>query len=161
MKAENDKVAAAFDAAGITFTRVADEAGWEWVEWDYEDNSIRDAVSTVFDDLYQVEPGLPCAQPLERELAAVSSVADDALVVESEVTSALAPEGLEPFNVRDEFAPDQIAQRDADVQAMATGFGTANVDFEVFGESPWASVTFDIENDDAIKVVTGILATRG
>lgn len=161
MKADNDKVAAAFDAAGIAFTRVSDESGWEWVEWDYEDNSIRDAVSAVFDELYPVEPGLPCAQPLEGDLAAVSGVADDALVVDAEATSELAPEGLEPISVGDEFTAEQIAQRDTDVQAMATGFGTANVDFEVFGESPWASVTFDIENDDAIAVVTGILTTRG
>ncbi len=159
MKAENDKVAAAFDAAGIAFTRPVDQAGWEWIEWDYDDESIQDAVTAVFDELYPVEPGLPCPELLEGDLSAASGVADDAPAARSEATTELAPEALEP-SIGNDFTTEEIAQRDADVTAMSTGFELADVDFEVFGESPWASVVFDITNDDAVSVVTGILATR-
>ncbi len=60
-KAENDKLAEAFDAAGIVYTRKADDAGWEWIEWDYEDEQVSLAVQAVFDELYPFDPTVdPC-----------------------------------------------------------------------------------------------------
>lgn len=59
---ETDELAAAFEAAGIEFTRVSDELGWEWLEWDYEDAEAAAAVEKVFAELYPVDPNLdPCA----------------------------------------------------------------------------------------------------
>lgn len=96
IKAENDKMAAAFEAAGIAFTRSSDEAGWEWIEWDYDDESIQDAVMAIFDELYPVEPGLPCAELFEGDVAAVSGVAEDAPVARAEeaITTSRAMRSL-------------------------------------------------------------------
>ncbi len=59
---QTDQMAAAFEAAGIEFTRVSDELGWEWLEWDYEDPDATAAVEQVFAELYPVDPNLdPCA----------------------------------------------------------------------------------------------------
>ncbi|MEZ5230878.1 MAG: hypothetical protein R2710_30650 [Acidimicrobiales bacterium] len=60
MTAENDKLAAAFDAAGVAYTRQSDELGWEWIEWDYDDEALNEKVNAVFEELYPVEPGLGC-----------------------------------------------------------------------------------------------------
>jgi len=165
MRAENDRLAAAFDAAGVQFTRVADEAGWEWIEWDYEDESIFDVVAGVFDELYPSEPGVVCDGILEGDLAAVSGVVDEPIlgdeVDDAAGTSELAPDDLEIVRIDDEFTPDEIAQRDQEVAALASGFTNRGVSHEVWGESPWASVTFDIANEAAIEVVAQVLATRG
>ncbi len=57
-----DELAAAFEVAGIEFTRVSDELGWEWLEWDYEDPEAAAAVEQVFAELYPVDPNFdPCA----------------------------------------------------------------------------------------------------
>ncbi|MDA3041142.1 MAG: hypothetical protein O3C27_16755 [Actinomycetota bacterium] len=57
-----DELAAAFEATGITFTRVSDELGWEWLEWDYEDPEAVAAVEKVFAELYPIDPTIdPCA----------------------------------------------------------------------------------------------------
>lgn len=152
MKAENDRLAAAFDAAGIAYSRVADEAGWEWIEWDYEDESTWDAVNALFTELYPVEPGLPCVEPL-------GDVATTGASSSASVTSELAPDDLELVAV-EPFTSEEIAQRDADVAALSSGFGGAGVAHDVWGESPWASVTFELSNEDAIEVVARILAER-
>ncbi|MEZ5340904.1 MAG: hypothetical protein R2706_05505 [Acidimicrobiales bacterium] len=60
MTAENDRLAAAFDAAGIAYTRMSDELGWTWIEWDYNDESLFPAVQAVFDELYPATPGDAC-----------------------------------------------------------------------------------------------------
>ncbi len=57
MAAENDKLAAAFDAAGVPYTMVSDEVGWSWIEWDFEDPAIVAAVDAVYNELYPVAPG--------------------------------------------------------------------------------------------------------
>ena len=166
MREENGRIAAAFEAAGIAHTLVSDEAGWEWIEWDYDDASIQDEVSAIFSELYPVEPGLPCVDTLDADLPAVSGIAEPAMaesgdVAPSTAESELAPDDLELVRVDDEFTPEEVAQRDAEVAGLAEGFAAAGVDHDVWGESPWASVTFDISNDDAIGVVATVLATRG
>lgn len=57
MEAENDKLAAAFDAAGVPYTMVSDEVGWSWIEWDFEDPAIVAKVDAVYNELYPVAPG--------------------------------------------------------------------------------------------------------
>jgi len=67
---------------------------------------------------------------------------------------------VEPGFEVEPFTPRQVRQRDAEVVAMTDGFAAAGVDHEVFGESPWVSLTFDIANPDAVRVIADILAAR-
>jgi hypothetical protein len=182
MQSENDALAAAFDAAGIAYTRMADEVGWEWIEWDWENQAANDAAQAVYAELYPMPEGGPdlCAMPMplpaiEGDVSVGSTdsvmpgdagVADDAatgeiaeapagdreIAIESEI-------GILP--VEDVFTPDQVAQRAAEVQAMADGFTAAGVEHEVTGEAPWASVLFDIDAAAAPGVIAEILAQRG
>jgi hypothetical protein len=184
MHAENDRVAAAFDAAGITYTRMTDDAGWEWIEWDYEDPAAGEAAQKVFEELYPpmpmpepivcVEPAL--VDPIEGEAvegaAVESGVAEQPAEAETlpapaddAVTSEIVVEdrgeiAIEP-GVDSGFTPREIRRRDAAVAAMDAGFAAAGVEYEVVGESPWASVVFDIANPDAVAVIADILAQRG
>lgn len=194
IQAENDRIATAFDAAGIAYTRMTDEAGWEWIEWDYEDPAASEAAQKVFEELY---PPMPLPEPIDCggvdpalvdpiEGEAVDGVAtDDAPVADEAATSEdaavaetlPAPAGDEPTTSeiavedRGEIAvepgvdsgltPREIRRRDADVAAMDAGFAAAGVEYEVVGESPWASVVFDIANPDAVTVIADILAERG
>ncbi|MFN3218020.1 MAG: hypothetical protein ACE367_16110 [Acidimicrobiales bacterium] len=200
MRAENDRVAAAFDAAGIAYTRMTDEAGWEWIEWDYEDPAASEAAQEVFEELYPpmpmpepivcVEPAL--VDPIEGE--AIEGEATEGEATEGEATEGEATEGeateeapvaetlpapgeepaatseivvedrgeiaIEP-GVDSGFTPREIRRRDAAVAAMDAGFAAAGVEYQVVGESPWASVVFDIANPDAVGVIADILAQRG
>lgn len=56
VRADADRLAAAFDAAGIDYVRMVDDLGWEWVEWDYDDPEIAGNVDAVFNELYPVAP---------------------------------------------------------------------------------------------------------
>lgn len=183
MAADNDKLAAGFDRAGIAFTRVSDELGWEWIEWDYDDESIQEAVMAVFDEVYglgiAIDPPeeLPCDEMVAIDDVMIDDVVVDDAVVSGPVdappvdvaepapadaiveTSELRPDDL--VIVEEEFSAEQVAERDAEVAAMDAGFTEVNVEHTVYGESPWASVVFDIDNDSAVGVVEGILAARG
>jgi len=58
---ENDRIAAAFDAAGIEYERVSDELGWQWIEWDWDDPDTQAAVDEVFTELFPpIELPHPC-----------------------------------------------------------------------------------------------------
>lgn len=174
IKADNDKLAAGFDAAGIAYTRVSDDLGWEWIEWDYDDESVQEAVMAVFDDVYPVDPAvdpLPCDDTVVLEDTASM---DNTVSIENSAVES-APEGLpvdgaaetpemRPDDVvvaDDGFTDEQVAQRDAEVAAMESGFSDANVEYTIYGESPWASVVFDIDNDAAVGVISGVLTSRG
>lgn len=173
IKADNDKLAAAFDEAGIEYTRKSDELGWEWIEWDYEDPAIQAKVDAVYAELYPVVDGGPVC--LAEEGAAVEggdsgestgSAAPDGAA--SDGATAVAPaEGSGDLSLGDDglgdFAeptPEQIARRDAEAVALVDGFSAAGVRNELIGESPWQSVQFDITDEASVPVVAGILAAR-
>ncbi len=152
MKADNDKLAAAFDEADIAYTRKSDELGWEWIEWDYEDPALQARVDAVFAELYPVEAGPVCLDAVTAEGAATAEApaagANDV---------SLGDEGLGDFV---EPTPEQVARRDAEALALVDGFAKAGVRNELFGESPWQSVQFDITNQASVPVVAGVLAAR-
>ena len=153
MRAENDRLAAAFDAAGIAYTRVSDTAGWEWIEWDYEDPATTEAAQAVFDELYPVEP---LVDPIDCGFDDVAPV-DEAPLDEV----AVDPISIDPIEGGGDsgFTPEQIAMRDADVAAMTAGFDAAGVAYTSFGDSPWVSVVFDL-SPAAVDVITGVLSAR-
>lgn len=169
-KADTDKLAAAFDAAGIAYTRVSDEFGWEWLEWDYEDEVVSQAVMAVYDELYPVEPcgfladdsiGIAEEAPLGDAPVIADAPAESADPAESGDATRSDVVEIAPVPLEDDgFTDEEIAQRDAEVAAMTAGFTAASVHHEVWGESPWASVTFDIENTAAIPVIKGIISAR-
>lgn len=64
MRLENDGLAAALDAAGVTYTRTVDEGGWEYLEWDYENPAAQEAVDAYYTELYPPQP--PSADELAR-----------------------------------------------------------------------------------------------
>lgn len=171
MKADNDKLAAAFDEAGIVYTRKADELGWEWIEWDYENPEVQTKVDAVFAELYPVEGGPVCLDAAEgiageggdgdvnvgAQGAAAESPADGSPAVAPADGEGLGDEGLGDFA---EPTPEQVARRDAEAVALVDGFGKAGVRNELIGESPWQTVQFDITNKASVPVVADILAAR-
>jgi hypothetical protein len=175
--ADNAKLTAAFDEAGIAYELVSDELGWAWVEWDYEDPALAEQVNAVFDELYGLPdieplPAVDCAareggeavvvdpavEPAVEEPAvedpAVEPAVVDPAVVDPAVDTSVAP-------IDQGFTPEVIAQRDSEVAALAAGFADVGVTAEVMGESPWQVVIFDVANDASVAVVAGVLATRG
>lgn len=172
MKADNDKLAAAFDEAGIEYTRKSDELGWEWIEWDYEDPAVQAKVDAVYAELYPVEEGPIC---LAEEGAATEggdsgestgiaasggAASDGATAVAPADGSGDASEGDEGLGDFAEPTPEQVARRDAEATALVDGFTAAGVRNELIGESPWQTVQFDITNKASVPVVSGILAAR-
>jgi hypothetical protein len=160
MRAENDKLAAAFDAAGVAYTRESDEAGWEWIAWDYEDPATSAVVDAVFAELYPVDltiDPMPC--PLVDD-PATSGVAEEGAIEEGTVDAEPSDTEIMIDPIA-ELTPEQEAQRVADVEAMDAGFTAAGVDFWVVGEAPWISLTFDTTNPAAVGVIQTILAARG
>ncbi|MEZ5407096.1 MAG: hypothetical protein R2761_03660 [Acidimicrobiales bacterium] len=154
MTADNDKLAAAFDDAGVDYTRKSDELGWEWIEWDYDDPAVQTKVDAVYAELYPVEGGALCVDTAE------APAADGATAVAPAVASADEPVGDEGLGDFAEPTPEQIARRDIEAAALVDGFGKAGVGHELIGESPWQSVQFDITNQASVPVVAGVLAAR-
>ncbi len=158
MKADNDKLAAAFDEAGIVYTRKSDELGWEWIEWDYGDPELQTKVDAVYAELYPVEGGPVCLDTAEG-IAAKSDTGT--------VTAEAPADGSDDVSLGDdglgdyiEPTPEQLARRDVEATALVDGFTRAGVRNELLGESPWQSVQFDITNQASVPVVAGILAAR-
>ncbi len=166
MTADNDKLAAAFDAAGIAYTRNSDELGWEWIDWDYEDEALNEKVYAVYSELYPPLPIDGCAMPMDDSMTrevVVDGAADGGDELQTDEPEAPAEEAstIEEILPAEEFTPEQIAQRDAEAAALASGFEAAGVTVRVEGESPWQIVLFDVSNDAAVDVVASVLATRG
>ncbi len=162
-QAENDKLAAAFDEAGIAYTRQSDELGWEWIEWDYEDPAVQAEVDGVFAELYPVEEGPVCLAAEGTEAAgdrAAEIPADGATAVAPADGSGDGSLGGDDLGDFAEPTPEQVARRDAEAAALVEGMAEAGVRHELIGESPWQTVQFDITNEAAVPVVSGILAAR-
>jgi hypothetical protein len=179
---ENARIIAAFDAAAIEYELVSDELGWAWVEWDYEDESIGEQVNSVFAELYpavEIDPGVECASvdqvavddvtieggTVEGGTVAVETQSADEPATDVVTDPAVEEPVVDPdssvsVGVVEEFTPEQIAVRDAEITALADGFSAAGVTAEVIGDSPWQTVVFDIANDASVAVVAGVLAER-
>ncbi len=155
MKAENDKVAAAFDKAGVDYWVSSDELGWEWVEWDYDDAEMNKRVDAAFAELYEYEAGEDCSQTMGDGAAPEGAVDDDE--PRSVDEGATEAESVAPA---EDFTAEEIAQRDAEATALMTGFQAAGVEVRMEGESPWQIVLFDVNNDAAVDVVASVLASR-
>ncbi|MDH4362666.1 MAG: hypothetical protein OEY41_09225 [Acidimicrobiia bacterium] len=157
MTADNDKLAAALDEAGVAYTRKSDELGWEWIEWDYDDPAVQTKVDAVFAELYPVEGGAVCLDTVEG--IAGGSGDGRTAVAPADASGEETPgdDGVAAFA---EPTPEQIARRDAEAAALVDGFSQAGVRNELIGESPWQSVQFDITNKASVPVVADILAAR-
>lgn len=57
IRAEIDGLAARFDDAAITYTRMSDASGWEWLDWDYTDPDAQAIADAYYTELY---PPLDC-----------------------------------------------------------------------------------------------------
>ena len=153
---DNAKLMAAFDEAGIAYELVSDELGWAWLEWDDQDPATADEYVAILDELFppmSIDPVVECAfvdGPIEGDLPAVEPIEIDMPVDEIDV---VRPD--------DGPTPEQVLQRDAEVNTMIDGFTAAMVDFEVRGESPWQTVVFDLADDASIPVVAAIVSARG
>ncbi len=166
MRAENDRIAAAFDAAGVAYTRMTDETGWEWLEWDFEDADTVAAVDAVYAELYPIDPTIdPCAlvdDAAVREDAPVG----DLPVGEASPTPLPAPAAdaaestiaIDP--IEGGLSEEQVAQRAADLAALSAAFDAAGVQYWAVGEDEWASLTFDFLNEASIPAVQSVLALR-
>ncbi len=171
IQADNDEMAAAFDAAGITYTRISDELGWEWIEWDYNDEATTVKVNEVFAELYPVDPNdcgmlyddaiAPRSEDAAGKAPALESV--EPAVIEDEVVDGEVVDGDAMISIapEEEMSPELIAQRDAEAAAMQSGLEAAGVTVRTDGESPWQIVIFDVNNDAAVDVIKAVLATRG
>lgn len=82
MQADNDQLAAAFTEAGIAHTLVRDEIGWEWIEWDVDDEATNAAVMDVFDSLYPVDELVDPAVLLPVEPVEVDPATSELVVTE-------------------------------------------------------------------------------
>ncbi|MEP1124789.1 MAG: hypothetical protein ABJH68_12965 [Ilumatobacter sp.] len=153
--ADNEKLTAAFDAAGLEYELVTDELGWAWVEWDDSNPDTAQAVADVFDELYPpvaIDPVMECevvGEPVPIDLPTI-----DVEPVEPVEEIVEAPVDNGP-------TPEQIAASSAAVDAMVAGFTEAAVEFDVVGESPWQSVMFDLDDDASVQVIAGVRAGRG
>lgn len=183
MQTDNAAVAAALNSAGVEYQRYADDLGWEWIEWDYQDQAANDAVDAAYSELYppiEIAPFDDCADvamSAAGDLAVTSGVAESNEAVESVTEGAPAPEEVDADKPVDDLEPifaepeppfedfaeptdEELAQRDAEVTAMIDGFTAAGVTFETYGESPWRGVVFDIDNEASVSVIRGILDAR-
>ncbi len=156
MTAENDELAAAFDAAGVEYTRISDEIGWEWIEWDYDDAEMNKKVDAVFAELYQSETDETCPTLMDDAARADDAPAVDEIAPIDESESTVLPEE-QPVD----FTPEEVAQRDFEADALLGGFEAAGVEVRMEGESPWQVVLFDVNDDAAVEVVASVLAGRG
>jgi hypothetical protein len=170
IKADNDKLAAGFDAAGVTYHRASDELGWEWIEWDYEDPATQTKVDSVFAQLYPPAGGPDCLAATEGGASPPPAVAAGA----DAVTPAKPPTEATPTGTGAGSStasepesdpalgqtPEQVARRETEVSALTKGFTAAGVTNQVIGESPWQSVNFDIKNQASVPVVAKVLASR-
>jgi hypothetical protein len=147
IQADNAAIGASLDAAGVEYQRYADDLGWEWIEWDNEDEAANSAVEAAYSDLY---PPIEIA-PIDECVEADKPV--------DELEPILA-EPVEPFDDFAEPTDEELAQRDAEVTAMIDGFTAAGVTFDTYGESPWRGMVFDIDNDASFDVIRGILDAR-
>lgn len=55
MREENDRLSEALTNVGVEHTWVRDELGYEWIEWDFEDEATNALVMEAFDELYPVD----------------------------------------------------------------------------------------------------------
>ncbi len=86
MRAENEQLAAAFTEAGIAHTLVRDEIGWEWIEWDIDDEATNAAVIGVFDALFPPDELVDPAVLLPAEPLPVDSASGELAVIDPSVT---------------------------------------------------------------------------
>ena len=165
IRAENDGLAAAFDAAGVAYTRTSDESGWEWVEWDYEDATAQQTVEQYFATLYPVEPclGGPATDLPAPDDAVVSGPVqtepgdpDDAVTsgpVEAEPAEPARP--VEPGIAVDEPIPaEELDRIQAENDGLAAALDAAGVAYtRGSDESGWEWIDWDYENPEAQRVV--------
>ncbi len=87
---ENEALVAAFDAAGVAYQAYADDLGWSWIEWDFEDAAANDVAFAVYDELYPVddliEPDIAIDCPTD------AAVAEPVLDIEEPTPDELAEE---------------------------------------------------------------------
>jgi hypothetical protein len=107
---ENASLMAALDDAGIAYELVAEAAGFEWVEWDYEDPAARDVVDGFYGEHYgdEFDEGFEFGEAFEGELH----------------EACFGGEEWEP-------SQDEIDQNNAETEAMAAAFEAAGIDYTI------------------------------
>ena len=181
----NNALADAFDEAGLAYERIV-EGPFEWIEWDYDDDSANEIADSVYEEHYG--PIDDCAVIFGDEFGEFEEFgpfADIEVIEDYEVTPddfGEFPEGdffcdeiiaqgfIEGEFIEGEF-PDGIAwpgdfddeARHDTLHAFAADLEAAGVEVNLHEEDEeyggWVWVTFDFENDAAIPVVQATIAT--
>jgi uncharacterized small protein (DUF1192 family) len=164
IRAENDGLAAAFDAAGIAYTRVGDETGFEWLEWDYDDAAAQQVATDYYAVLY---PPIDCPG-VEPCLVAADDAASDQVVVEEAALRddvAVEPGLIDPICGGGEpYVPtaEELAANLAETDGLAAAFDAAGVAYtrttdEING---FQYLEFDYEDPIAQQVSTDFYNQR-
>lgn len=165
---DNAKLMNAFDEAGIAYELVTDDLGWAWIEWDDDDPATSEKFDALVDELYPpitIEPIQECLftqEPMPVDVPTLDAETEELLVdpMPVEEPGVMPVEEPSVMPVDEGPAPEQVARRTAEIDAMVAGFTAAAVEHEQVGESPWQTVVFDLTNDASESVITDVLAGR-
>ncbi|NNK91381.1 MAG: hypothetical protein HKO87_03035, partial [Acidimicrobiia bacterium] len=190
VNAEAAALAAAFDAAGISYEMVTEDIGFTFVEWDWEDDAANEVAEQVFKDLYGDEEWFDEELPqdvideINAEGAALAAAFDAAGVSyemvtedigitypewdwEDEAAEAVADEFYKDLYGDEEWFDEELPQEvideiNAEGAALAAAFDAAGVSYEMVTDE--MGVTYpewDWEDDAAKDVVDQFYADLG
>lgn len=143
--AENEELAALFDAAGIAYSRHADDLGFEWLEWDWADEQASQIVSDYYLEKYPPVDGCT-AGPLPVD----PGIGDGA-------TPLPEPAVIDDATGSDPVEPVEAPAVDADVPdeeqielnaAIAEALTAAGIDFTLAAED-YSAIEWDRTDDAA------------
>ena len=183
MREENAGLMAALDEAGIAYELVTEEGGWEWVEWDYDDEAAQSAVDAYYAELYGEEwigEGDDCIFPEEEwipteediaradaEVAEMSAVLEAAGVaftvveegnglrwVEFDYDDPAATEAMDAYWMAQ--SSESAAAIAADLDRLAAAFDAAGIDYVREGHDECETIIFDTADSAALAAVASI-----
>lgn len=167
--AETDDLAAFLDERGLAYTIETDELGSRWVDYDYDDEAVSDAVDEFYAARY----------PMTEEEIAERNAEEDALAAYLDEQGVAYTADTDAYGVRlveydwedeavvttvDEFyaaeyplTADEVAELDAEADALAAAFDAAGIDYTV-GTDAWGArfVEWDYEDEAANEVSDGV-----
>ena len=183
IRQENAGLMAALDAAGVAYELIADEGGWEWVEWDYESRAAQEVVDAFYAELFGEEwvgDGEHCVFPdeewiptdediarAEAEVAEMSAVLEDAGVaftvvdegnglrwVEFDYDDPAAMEAVDAYWMAQ--SSERAAEVAADLDRLAAAFDAAGIAYEREGHDECETIIFDSSDGAALAAVASI-----
>lgn len=172
IREENAGLIAAFEAAGIAYEVIADEGGWEWVDYDYEDPAAQEVADAYYSELYPAEP-IP-EEELERireENAGLIAAFDEAGIAyevmsdesgwewvewdyEDPAANAIADEFYRDIYPVEELPAEELEYIRAENEQLIAALDEAGIAYEVITEEGgYEWVEWDYEDPEAQAVV--------